>query len=68
MDNPAFKVDENIPLMHDDDDDDTPYTPTWEVDEKRFSTPTMSEETPGSIVIPLSNELKRQKIQALYDF
>ena len=69
MDNPAFKDDENIPLMHnDDDDDDIPYTPTGEVGEKRFSTSTLSEETPGSKVTRLSDELKRDKIQALHDF
>ena len=67
MDNPAFKDDENIPLMHDDDDDDDiRYTHTGEEGETSFST--LSEETPGSKIIPLSNELKKQKIQALYDF
>ena len=66
MDNPGFRDDENIPLMP---DDDIPPPPTGEegsMAETTFSTP--SEETPGSKVIPLSNELKRQKMQVLHDF
>ena len=67
MDNPVFEGDENIPLML--DDDIPPPPPIGEegsMAETTFSTP--SEETPGSKVIPLSNELKRQKIQVLYHF
>ena len=67
MDNPAFKDDENIPLMH--GDDDIPYTPViseGSMAETTFSTP--SEETSGRKIIPLSNELKRQKLQVLHDF
>ena len=51
MENPAFKDDEDIPLMH----DDISYTPVSEgsMTETTFSTPseeTPSEETPGSKV------------------
>ena len=67
MDNPAFKDDVNIPLMHDDDDDhDIAYTSTEVEGETSLATP--SQETLGSKVILLPNELKRQKIQALHNF
>ena len=68
MENPLFVDDEDIPLLERQDDDDIPYTPTGEVGETSFSTPSVLEETPGSKVTLLSNELKRQKIQALHDF
>ena len=78
MDNPAFEDGENIPIMDgdgdgwgDDGDGDIPHTPTGEggsMPETPFPTPAVPEETPGSKVTPLSNELKIQQIQALYDF
>ena len=61
MDNHAFKDDKNIPLMH--VDDDISQTPTGEEVESSILPPTVQEETPGSKVILLSNELKRQKIR-----
>ena len=64
--------DEHIPLLErqdDDDDDDIRNTHPGETEgETSFPTPTIPEETPGSKSTPLSNELKRQKIQALHDF
>ena len=70
MENPTFIDDENIPLINTHEDEDDRYTPMQSEGDTReetsFSTP--SRETPGSKIIPLSNELKRQKIQALYDF
>ena len=68
MENPTFIDDENIPLINSHEDEDAPYTPMQSeggtTEETSFSTP--SRETPGSKIIPLSNELKRQKIQALH--
>ena len=68
MENPTFIDDENIPLINSHDDEDAPYTPMQSeggtTEETSFSTP--SRETPGSKIIPLSNELKRQKIYALH--
>ena len=68
MENPTFIDDENIPLINSHDDEYAPYTPMQSegdtTEETSFSTP--SRETPGSKIIPLSNELKRQKIQALH--
>ena len=68
MENPTFIDDENIPLINTHEDEDAPYTPMQSegdtTEETSFSTP--SRETPGSKIIPLSNELKRQKIYALH--
>ena len=68
MENPTFIDDENIPLINSHEDEDAPYTPMQSeggtTEETSFSTP--SRETPGSKIIPLSNELKRQKIYALH--
>ena len=68
MENPTFIDDENIPLINSHEDEDASYTPMQSegdtTEETSFSTP--SRETPGSKIIPLSNELKRQKIQALH--
>ena len=67
MENPTFIDDENIPLINS-HEDEAPYTPMQSeggtTEETSFSTP--SRETPGSKIIPLSNELKRQKIYALH--
>ena len=55
-------------LINSHEDEDAPYTPMQSeggtTEETSFSTP--SRETPGSKIIPLSNELKRQKIYALH--
>ena len=68
MENPTFIDDENIPLINSHEDEDAPYTPMQSeggtTEETSFSTP--SRETPGSKIIPLSNELKRQKIYTLH--
>ena len=68
MENPTFLDDENIPLINSHEDEDAPYTPMQSeggtTEETSFSTP--SRETPGSKIIPLSNELKRQKIYTLH--
>ena len=61
---------EDIPLpeREGDDDEDRPDTPMQSEGETSYPTGTVSEGTPGSKVTLLTNELKRQKIQALYDF
>ena len=67
MENPTFIDDENIQLINSHEDEDAPYTPMQSegsTTETSFSTP--SREIPGSKIIPLSNELKRQKIYALH--
>ena len=63
MENLTF-IDENIPLINSHEDEDAPYTPMQSEGETSFSTP--SREIPGSTIIPLSHELKRQKIYALH--
>ena len=71
MENPGYDGNEDIPLpeREGDDDGDIPDIPTGEGGETSFSTPAVPEENkPGDKIIILSNELKRQKIQALYDF
>ena len=66
MENPGYNDEEDIPLPEGEGDDGEykPFTPMQSEGEPSSSTP--SQEKPGSKVIPLSNELKRQKIYALH--
>ena len=66
MENPGYDGNEDIPLpeREGDEGESTPFTPMQSEGEPSSSTP--SQEKPGDKVIPLSNELKRQKIYALH--
>ena len=71
MESPGYDGNEDIPLpeREGDDDGDIPDIPTGEGGEGGETTPAVPKENkPGDKIGVLSNELKRQKIQALYDF
>ena len=61
---------ETLPLLHDYEDDDKPYTPTVldDIGGETSSTTNDVRVTRGDKIIPLSNELKPDIIQALYNF
>ena len=74
MENPGYDDgNEDIPHPEGGDYDDPtdqnpPRVPTGEGDGTSSRTPTGVLNRPGDKITPLSNELKRQKIYALYDF
>ena len=65
MDNPTFFDEENIPLVHQDEDYDNYRTPdTSRVDETSFTVPDTQEE--ATLTLRLRQKVKRNKITALY--
>ena len=65
MDNPVFVNEEDIPMVHEDEEDYDDYnTPdTSRVDETSFTVPDAAEATS---TLRLSQKVKRDKINALY--
>ena len=65
MDNPVFVNEEDIPVVHEDDDYDDYNTPeTGRVDETSFTVPDTTEATS---TLRLRQKVKRNKITALTD-
>ena len=66
MNNPTFVDEEDIPLVHQDDDYDDYYkTPdTSRIDETSFTVPNTQEEATSTL--RLRQKVKRDKINALY--
>ena len=63
MDNPVFVDEENIPLVHQDDDYDDYETPNTSRIETSF---TVSDITEATSMLRLRQKIKRDKINALY--
>ena len=64
MDNPRFIDEEDVPLVHQDEDYDDYKTPdTSRIDETSFTVPDTTEVTS---TLQLRQKLKRNKITALY--
>ena len=64
MDNPVFVNEEDIPMVHEDDDYDDYNTPnTSRVDETSFTVPDSTEATS---TLRLRQKVKEDKINALY--
>ena len=67
MDNPTFIDEENIPLVHQNEDYDDYRTPnTSRIDEPLFMVPNTQEEATSTL--SLGQKLKRDKIVSLYRY
>ena len=67
MDNPTFIDEENIPLVHQNEDYDDYRTPnTSRIDETLFTVPNTQEEATSTL--SLRQKLKRDKIVSLYRY
>ena len=66
MDNPTFVDEENIPLVHQDEEEYDDYnTPdTRRIDETSFTVPSTQEK--ATLTLRLRQKLKRDKIVSLY--
>ena len=64
MDNPTFVDEEDIPMVHQDDDYDDYSTPnTSRIDETSFTVPSA---TGATSTLRLRQKVKRDKLSALY--